>query len=241
MSTKKQVKAAARKVRNTRNASAKKQNRTSIWTRIWNIICWSFHKIAKLFRKLWNWICGINFIGLLNSALLVSIIVLFSMLIIDFTKCNKQPVVVIAQPAHATKQASQQRDVIARQPALPVSNKKLSEPVNIIPVKKLEVKIAKKQTAVQNKKILGDIIIDSRGAGAVLQHNTQVNGNVYLQNMYKYTLPCGAKINGNLFLRDIGLLQFCGEFTVTGNIYVSPRSSFGPLPKTARIGGYVVL
>jgi hypothetical protein len=39
----------------------------------------------------------------------------------------------------------------------------------------------------------------------------------------------------------MGLLQFCGDFVVTGNIYVSPRSSFGPIPKTARIGGYVVL
>lgn len=241
MPTKKQVKVAARKVRKTRNATAKKQNRQSAWTRIWNAICWPFHKIAKLFRKLWNWICGINFIGLLNSALLVSIIVLFSMLIIDFTKCNKEPVVIIAQPVPVTKPASEQRNVVARKPSLPVINKKLSEPVNIIPVKKSEVKIAKKQTAIQNKKILGDVIIDSRGAGAVLQYNTHVNGNVYLQNMHKYTLPCGTKINGNMFLRDIGLLQFCGDFTVTGNIYVSPRSSFGPIPKTARVGGYVVL
>ena len=83
MPTKKQVKAAARKVRKTRNATVKKQNRQSAWIRIWNAICWPFHKIAKLFRKLWNWICGINFIGLLNSTLLISIIVLFSMLIIE--------------------------------------------------------------------------------------------------------------------------------------------------------------
>lgn len=241
MSTKKQVKTAARKVRNTRNASNKKQNRPSIWTRVWNIICWPFRKIAALFCKLWNRICGINFIGLLNSTLLISIIILFSMLIIDFTKCNKQPVVIIAQPVPVTKPAPEQRKVIARKPALPVVNKKVSQPVNIIPVKKSEVKNTKKQTAIQNKKILGDIIIDNRGSGAVLQHNAYVNGNVYLQNMHKYTLPCGTKINGNMFLRDIGLLQFCGDFTVTGNIYVSPRSSFGPIPKTARIGGYVVL
>ncbi len=241
MPTKKQVKAAARKVRKTRNATVKKQNRQSAWTRIWNAICWPFHKIAKLFRKLWNWICDINFIGLLNSALLISIIVLFSMLIVDFTKCNKEPVVIIAQPVPVTKPASEQRNVVTRKPSLPVINKKLSEPVNVIPVKKSEVKIAKKQTAIQNKKILGDVIIDSRGAGAILQYNTHVNGNVYLQNMHKYTLPCGTKINGNMFLRDIGLLQFCGDFTVTGNIYVSPRSSFGPIPKTARVGGYVVL
>lgn len=88
---------------------------------------------------------------------------------------------------------------------------------------------------------MGDVIIDSRGAGAILRKDTQVNGNLYLQNMRKFTLPCNVRINGNLFLRDVNKLQFCGEFVVTGNIYVSPRSSFGPLPKNARIGGYVVL
>ena len=59
--------------------------------------------------------------------------------------------------------------------------------------------------------------------------------------MQKYTLPCNINIEGNLFLRDMGMLQFCGAFTVKGNIYVSPRSSFGPLPKTARLGGQVIL
>jgi hypothetical protein len=162
---------------------------------------------------------------------------LFSGLIIDFTRCNKQPVIVIPQPSETTENHQN----ITQKPTLPTARKKIPEPVNVIPVKKSEVKIAKKQTAIQNKKILGDVIIDSRGAGALLQHNKHVHGNVYLQNMHKYTLPCGTKIHGNMFLRNIGLLQFCGEFTLTGNIYVSPRSSFGPLPKTARIGGQIVL
>ena len=59
--------------------------------------------------------------------------------------------------------------------------------------------------------------------------------------MRKYVLPCGIRIEGDLFLRDMGLLQFAGEFTVTGNIYVTPTSSFGPIPGTARIGGQVIL
>jgi hypothetical protein len=126
-------------------------------------------------------------------------------------------------------------------PVLPVINNEVTEPVNVVPVKKSEVVIAKKQIAKQENKFLGDVVIDSRGAGKLLQNQSQINGNLYLQNMHKYTLPCDVKINGNLFLRDIGLLQFCGDFVVTGNIYVSPRSSFGPIPKTARVGGYVVL
>lgn len=241
MSNKQKVNAAARKVKQTRRTINKNKKQPTIWSRIWNVLCWPFHKIAKLATRLWNWICGLNLIGVLNSALLVAIIVLFSMLIIDFTKCNNHAIVIVAEPVPVTKPMTDKRKVIARTPALPITNKKISKPVNVVPVKKSEIKIAKKQTAVQNKKILGDVIVDSRGAGALLQNTNQINGNLYLQNMHKYTLPCDIKINGNMFLRDIGLLQFCGKFTVTGNIYVSPRSSFGPIPKNARIGGHVVL
>ena len=244
MQTKKKVKAAARRVKSTRKAALNKKTnkQDSVWKRIWNIICWPFKKAAQLLRLFWNWLCEINVVGLVNIALLVSIIVLFSMLILDVTKCDKAPVVIVAEPVPVTKPVSE-RNVIARQmPVLPATTKKQNaEPVNVVPVKKSEVAIAKKQIAKQGKKYLGDVVIDSRGAGKLLQNQTQINGNLYLQNMHKYTLPCNVKINGNLFLRDIGLLQFCGDFVVTGNIYVSPRSSFGPIPKTARVGGYVVL
>jgi hypothetical protein len=243
MPSKKKVKAAARRVKSTRKAAVakkvKKQN--SVWKRICNIVCWPFRQIAKLCRWGWNWLCEINVIGLVNVALLVSIIVLFSMLILDVTKCNKAPVVIVAEPVPVTKPVTERNVVARKMPALPVVNKQNAQPVNVVPVKKAEVEIAKRQIAKQNKKFLGDVVIDSRGAGALLQNQVQINGNLYLQNMHKYTLPCGVKINGNLFLRDIGLLQFCGDFVVTGNIYVSPRSSFGPIPKTARVGGYVVL
>lgn len=241
MPTKKKMKAAARRVKSTRKAALVKKSskQTSVWTRIWNIVCWPFKKIAKLLRAFWNWLCEINVIGLVNITLLISIIVLFSMLILDVTKCNKAPVVIVAEPVPVT---TAERSVSARpMPVLPATTKQHSQPVNIVPVKKAEVEIAKKQVAKQGKKFLGDIVIDGRAAGKLLRNQTQVNGNLYLQNMHKYTLPCDVKINGNLFLRDIGLLQFCGEFVVTGNIYVSPRSSFGPIPKTARVGGYVVL
>lgn len=241
MPTKKKMKAAARRVKSTRKATLVKKSskQTSVWTRVWNIVCWPFKKIAKLLRTFWNWLCEINVIGLVNITLLISIIVLFSMLILDVTKCNKAPVVIVAEPVPVT---TAERGVSARpMPVLPATTKQHSQPVNIVPVKKAEVEIAKKQVAKQGKKFLGDIVIDGRAAGKLLRNQTQVNGNLYLQNMHKYTLPCDVKINGNLFLRDIGLLQFCGEFVVTGNIYVSPRSSFGPIPKTARVGGYVVL
>lgn len=243
MPSKKKIKSAARRVIKTRRTTAKKQTtkRTvSVWNQIWNCICWPFRQIAKLCKWFWQWVCGLNVIGMVNIALLVSIIVLFTMLILDFTSCKQAPIVVVAEPVPVTKPIDTEKTA----PVLPI--KKVSEtkaePVNIVPVQKSEVIIAKRQIAVQDKKkFLGDVVIDSRGSASLIQNNSQINGNLYLQNMNKYTLPCGIQVNGNLFLRDVGLLQFCGEFIVTGNIYVSPRSSFGPIPKTARVGGYVVL
>jgi hypothetical protein len=227
------VKAAARRVQG-------KKNKNSFWSRVWRVISWPFRKIAQLCKWFWKWVCSLNFIGLLNIALLVSIIVLFSLLIIDIVGCCKPSVVVVSQPVPVVQRAST-RNIVNRQPVLPISQSKTSQPVNVVPVKQSEVKIAQRQIARQKNTLMGDVIIDSRGAGTMLKTGAKVEGNLYLQNMHKYTLPCNVRVNGNLFLRDVGLLQFCGEFIVTGNIYVSPRSSFGPIPKKSHLGGYVVL
>ncbi|MBQ2005813.1 MAG: hypothetical protein II219_03325, partial [Alphaproteobacteria bacterium] len=101
--------------------------------------------------------------------------------------------------------------------------------------------VVEKQTAKVDNTMYGDVVIDSRGAGKMISHNTNVQGNLYLQNMRKFVLPCGVRIDGNLFLRDVNMLQFCGKFVVTGNIYVSPRSSFGPIPGSAHVGGQIIL
>lgn len=247
------MKFAARRVKankkNTKTKTTRKNTkRKGFWARVWNIICWPFRMIAKLCRRFWNWLCGINLVAMVNLALLVAIIVLFSMLIIDVVGCRKQ-VVVVAKPQHAEQvvvsEETAPRNVRPR-PVLPIkvnaqTYKKEQPAINVVPVKRVEVQIAKQQIAHNNNKFMGDVIIDSRGAGAMLQNGAQVDGNLYLQNMRKYTLPCDIRINGNLFLRDVNMLQFCGDFVITGNIYVSPRSSFGPIPKTARLGGHVVL
>ena len=75
----------------------------------------------------------------------------------------------------------------------------------------------------------------------VLYNGVIIDGNLFLQNMRKYTLPCGVKINGNLFIRNVDKLSFCGDFTVMGNIYVNRQSSFGPVPQSARVMGRVIL
>ena len=82
MFAKKKVKSAANRVNTTKRSN----RRPSLIKRIWNVICWPFRKIAQFIRWLWKkicqfarWIwkkiCEINFIGLLNLALLIAIFV----------------------------------------------------------------------------------------------------------------------------------------------------------------------
>lgn len=212
-------------------------------SKIINIVSWPFRIIEKMLKKIWALICKINLIGLANCTLLVAIIVLFSVLILDFMACQKKEVIVASAPLPVPVTV---KTTEVKTPALPLpidtnTRKKTNQAVRVVPVSKPEIEIVKKQTAIYNKQFWGDVIIDNRSATVLLQNNTKINGNLYLQNMRKYVLPCGIRINGNLFLRDVNMLQFCGDFVITGNIYVSPRSSFGPIPKTARLGGYVVL
>ena len=210
-----------------------------------------FRNIGNWFKKIWLWIRSLDLIGLINLTLLSAIIVLFSMLIIDITRQNEKPIVIIARnditnikTEHSQTINSPKPVQKQAKPVLPLkrdieTRKFIDTPINVVQTEKCTV--TEPQTAKINNTIHGDVIIDSRGAATILKAGDTIKGNLYLQNMQKYTLPCNINIEGNLFLRDMGMLQFCGDFTVKGNIYVSPRSSFGPLPKTARLGGQVIL
>ena len=213
------------------------------WQRVCRVIKWPFRMIGRGLRCFWTWICGVNLVGMVNITLLVAIIVLFTMLILDVHGCYRKPVVVVSSPSVPQISVSD-RNAPATLPlsAQLVQSEKRVNSINVVKNDPKKVRIATKTIAHHKNKnqVLGNTVIDSRAAGTVLKNNTVVQGNLYLQNMHKFTLPCNVRIEGHLFLRDMGLLQFCGQFTVTGNIYVSPRSSFGPLPKTARIGGHLI-
>lgn len=247
------LKIAARRVENktSRKATSTRRRQTrkkaGFWTRVWNIICWPFRMIARALRRVWAWIRSIDLVGLINLTLLIAIIVLFAMLIIDIIGCSRKNVVIVADaPAVA---------VVPENPQVVLSNE--NAPVSVHPTLPMKrdpqtrkyvshtITVAQRnnvQPPVRAvRQLNGDVIIDRRDASPVLTDGVHVNGNLYLQNMRKYTLPCGTVVRGNLFLRDVQMLQFCGDFTVTGNIYVSPRSSFGPIPRTARLGGQVIL
>ncbi|MBO7642865.1 MAG: hypothetical protein J6S74_01890 [Alphaproteobacteria bacterium] len=271
MFAKKKVKSAANRVNTTKRNN---RRRPSLIKRIWNIICWPFRKIAQFIRWLWKkicqfarWIwkkiCEINFIGLLNLALLIAIFVLCIMLIIDITSTHRKPVVVVTDPVTvetSIQEIKQNPSVVAepvmksvrtsggyirpRTETLPIArdtktNKMVAEPIRVTTAEPNPV--TERQIAKVNDKMYGDIIIDNRGDAKLLNNGTEIDGNLYLQNMRKYVLPCDIKITGNMFIRDVSMLQFCGDFEITGNIYVSPRSSFGPIPSSARLGGQVIL
>ncbi len=240
------------KSKNTRAKSTRVagKNNQRFWAKVLNVIYAPFRFIGRIFTKLWLWIRSLDVIGLVNMTLLSAIIVLFSMLILDMTICNKKPVIIIAkndiEQFNKTDIKNNQEKQITQQVAqttLPIkrdANRKYTQKtVTTTHVEKCAV--TERQTARVKNTLYGDIIIDSRGAAAVLKDGDSIKGNLFIQNMRKYTLPCGMYIDGDLFLRDVNMLQFCGDFTVTGNIYVSPRSSFGPIPRTARLGGQVIL
>ena len=262
-----------KRARRTTSRRNLRNRRPRFWTRVWNVICWPFRKIAQFIcwvwkkicqfaRWIWKKICEINLIGLLNLVLLIAIFVLCTMLIIDIVNCHKKPIVIVAdavteniittQESHpsvvaepVTKPVQTNAGYIRpRTDTLPIkreakTNKMSAEPIRVTNEKVNPV--TEKQIAKCDETMYGDIIIENRGDAKLLNNGSKIQGNLYLQNMRKYVLPCDIKITGNMFIRDVSMLQFCGDFEITGNIYVSPRSSFGPIPRTAHLGGQVIL
>jgi len=223
------------------------------WTlckKIWGFIC-------RVCKTVWNWLKSIDIVGMINLTLLVAIIVLFTSLIINFTQCNKNS---IAMPSNIVAQSNKPKIVDTRKVVKRNNTIVAKKSVPMLPIKvntktgiKPQIKTigVKKPVVVKNislpvkmlpkQKLTGDVIIDLYPSAPVLSNGVTIYGNLFVQNMRKYTLPCGAKIRGNLFIRNVDKLSFCGEFTVKGNIYVNRQSSFGPIPRTARVGGQVIL
>lgn len=241
------MKVATHRVAAASRRPARQNKKQNFWQRTWNIICVPFRILWRGIRRVWQWIRKIDLVGLVNVTLLVAIIVMFSILILDILKFKKSQIIVVpAQTVEITADnyVAPKRKISPRPKtnALPIKHdatgKMVTQPVHVVPTPKPIIKVAKDKAT---RVMYGDIIIDNRADSKILRDGAEIQGNLYLQNMRKYVLPCDIKIDGNLFLRDLNMLQFCGDFTITGNIYVSPRSSFGPIPRTARLGGRVIL
>ena len=241
------LKIAARRVerKKTRKNVRAKKNRKSFWNRVWDVICRPARAITNVARKIWAWIRSIDLIGLVNLTLLVAIIVLFSMLIIDIIGCRQKSIVVIGDAPSVAIQANRPNITVSNDVELGNAYRRANLPMRRDPATRkfigapISVNLYTKTPAPRT--IQGDVMIDRNPDSPLLSEGVHIYGDLYLQNMRKYTLPCGTVVHGNLFLRDVDMLQFCGDFTITGNIYVSPRSSFGPIPSTARLGGQIIL
>ncbi len=228
---------------------ARKQNFKNICKKI---ITFPFRVCAAI----WRWLKSIDVVGMVNLTLLVAIIVLFSSLILNVVRCDrnttqKNNVAVVDaeyKNVKVVKKADNEHRVVNRSfnTALPL---KANPETGITP--KIKVVGVPKPTVVKvaslpanelpKQNLYGDVIVDVYPDSPVLSNGVEIEGNLFIQNMRKYTLPCNAKITGHLFVRNVDKLFFCGEFSVKGNIYVNRQSSFGPIPQTAHVGGQVIL
>lgn len=216
------------------------------------ILSWVWDLFVWVLTAIWTWLCGINLIGLINLALLIAILVLCCLLVISFMN-NKKSIFfnnatadylnrVTVETVQKTDKAEQSDAVRDTDIPLPIRRDaqtgNMNKPINVVPAKPCNNPTLQPQG---DGRIYGDVIIESRGERVILKNGSRIRGNLYLQRMRKYVLPCNVVIEGNMFLRDVNMLQFCGPFTVTGNIYVSPKSSFGPIPYKSRLGGQIIL
>lgn len=224
-----------------------KTKKASFFKQVLHFLCLPFIFIGKIFKAFWNWVKSINIVGLANIALLSVIIVVFSNLLMNIT-INKNNAVkeqkIQSEPVNNVIVSKQEYLPEKKEFTLPLrrdehNRKFIDRAEYIAPTPICETTV--RQTARIKNVMYGDVIIDSRQAGRMLRHGDKVQGNLYIQNIRKFVLPCDMYIDGDLFIRDVNMLQFCGDFTVTGNIYVSPRSSFGPIPKTAVLGGQIII
>lgn len=211
---------------------------------LWNLLC-------RVCRAIWNWLKSIDIVGMINLTLLVAIIVLFLSLITDFVRCNKCEKSANANKSNVVmmqKENNDNRRVVQRKfsTTLPV---KMDNQTNITPkirtigVKKPEVirELSTPSNELPQQTLSGEVIVERGSNAPVLSNGVKVNGNLYIQNMNKYTIPCDAKINGHLFIRNVNKVNFCGKFKVNGNVYVNRESSFGPLPAGTKINGQIIL
>lgn len=234
--------------RNTRKKNFK-QSIKKVFAYLWNSVKNVWHFICRVCNAIWNWLKSIDIVGMVNLTLLVAIIVLFTSLISDFVCCNKKTNTSNKQNVEmVVKKPVDNRKVVQRKfnTTLPLKADKktgITPKIKTVGVKKpqvvREISVPARELPKQN--LGGDVIVDVHPSAVVLQNGVNVNGNLFIQNMRKFTLPCDAKINGNLFIRNVDRLNFCGKFNVSGNIYVNRESSFGPIPDGSVIGGQIVL
>jgi len=230
--------------------NAAHKNRTNnMKKRIARILSWPWRACCAL----WNWLKSIDVIGMINLTLLLVIIVLFCALVADFMRGKRAYAEFSNQDYCAMtnvkkQQATDSRKVVKRtvKATLPVQADKktnIKPKIKTVGVEKPQVirKLSVPASELPVQVLSGDVIVDNYPTSPVLSNGVKINGNLFIQNMRKYTIPCDAKINGHLFVRNVEHVNFCGKFKVNGNVYVNRGSSFGAMPEGTIINGQIIL
>ncbi len=189
-------------------------------------------------KSVWWKLCNHDWGVLTHITLIAAIIVLFSILtctIIGSNNSNKVVKIVKVNPESVQTVAKSGSNITVRNNATPAKVISNTASISNTSNKAVATKTVKKCIS------SGTITVDGDFPESKRICSQKINGDLYLQNMNKYKLPCNIYIDGDLFVRNVSQLQFCSGFTVTGNIYVSHKSSFGPIPKNAKIGGQIIL
>jgi len=245
------------KTQKIKKATVKTQNKTcGYWLKKiilfpWRVIKAVWRFLCRVCKAIWNWLKSIDVVGMINLTLLLVIIILFSALIINFVRCQRCPslnsgnnnAVVSVAKENADNRKVVQRTFNTTLPLKADAKTNIKPKIKTVGVAKPQIvkEISVPADELPQQTLSGDVIVDVQPISPVLSNGTKINGNLIIQNMRKYTLPCGATVNGHLIIRNVERLYFCGEFTVNGNIYVNRQSSFGPLPKGAKINGQIIL
>ena len=221
-------------------------------------IKWLWRLICRICRAIWNWLKSIDIVGMINLTLLVAIIVLFLSLISNFVCCKgaNQRIVSNDTTTQTTKITdNQNRRVVKRKysnattTVLPIKQANQAQPANTkVQIKTVGVKepeivreLATPADDLPQQLLSGDVIVERSPVSPVLSNGAKIDGNLFIQNMNKYTIPCDVKINGHLFIRNVQKVNFCGKIKVNGNVYVNRESSFGPFPEGSKINGQIIL
>ena len=220
------------------------------------VIKWLWRLICRICRAIWNWLKSIDIVGMINLTLLVAIIVLFLSLISDFVCCKNASQKVVSNNVATTQTTkivdNQNRKVVKRKytnttaSVLPVKTNtetNIRPQIRTIGVEKPEIvaELSTPADELPEQVLSGDVIVERAPGSPILSNGVKIDGNLFIQNMRKYTIPCDAKINGNLFIRNVQKLNFCGKIKVNGNVYVNRESSFGPIPEGSKINGQIIL
>ena len=222
------------------------------------VIKWLWRLICRICRAIWNWLKSIDIVGMINLTLLVAIIVLFLSLISDFVCCkgnkttykNDASVTQIAKVDNAeNRKVVKRKYTNATATTLPIKMDNQTQPANTkvqiktVGVEKPEVvaELATPANELPEQVLSGDVIVERAPNSPILTNGAKIDGNLFIQNMNKYTIPCDVKINGHLFIRNVQKVNFCGKIKVNGNVYVNRESSFGPFPEGTKINGQIIL